>query len=236
MYIGGGLMQARPRWGFMDIIVVYLAILGVNVIAALLPVKDMLNEEQYYLYGFGVQFLATVILVYLFAVLFHRGRLSDLGIRRASLGKIWRYGILGGFLLVIMVLIMGIVLQYFQPNLQPQYIEEILRSSNQLPEFLAVMTAGVILAPVAEEIFYRGMIYPVFRKYLGTGWGAVAAGLIFGAAHWDLWRTIPLAIGGALLCYIYEKSGSILVSMVAHGIWNGVMCILIYLSFSVSQI
>lgn len=229
-------MLARPRWGFMDIIVVYLAIMGVNVIAALLPVKALLSEMHYYLFGFGVQFLATIIFVYLFAVLFHKGEWRDLGLRRASLGDFGRYGILGGILLIIMVLLMGYVLKYFQPDLQPQSIEEMLRSAGQLPDFIAIMFAGVVLAPIAEEIFYRGMIYPLFRKYLGTSWGAVGAGLLFGLAHWDLWRALPLAVGGAALCYIYEKSGSILVSMVAHGVWNGVMCILIYLSLSLGQL
>lgn len=220
-------MLAKPRWGLMDIIVVYLAIMGVNIIAAWLPVKPEVSEMQYYLFAFVVQFLATIIFVYLFAVLFQKGKWQDLGLRRTSLGDIGRYGILGGFLLTVMVLLMGYVLKYFQPDLQPQSIEEMLRSAGQLPEFIAIIIAGVVLAPIAEEIFYRGMIYGLFRKYLGTTWGAVGAGLLFGLAHWDLWRALPLAVGGAALCYIYEKSGSILVSMVAHGVWNGVMCILI---------
>jgi len=229
-------MLLRPRWGFMDIIVVYLAIMGVTVLAALLPVKAMFSEIQYYLFGFGVQFLATIIFVYLFAVLFQKGSWRDLGLRGASLSDFGRYGIMGGFLLIIMVLFMGYVLKYFQPDLQPQSIEEMLRSALRLPDFVLIMIAGVVLAPVSEEIFYRGMIYPLFRKYLGTTWGAVGAGIIFGLAHWDLWRALPLAIGGAALCYIYEKSDSILVSMVAHGVWNGVMCLLIYLSISVGPL
>ena len=229
-------MLARPRWGFLDIIVVYLAIMGVNVITALLPVKSVVSEMQYYLFGFGVQFLATIIFVYLFAVLFQKGRWRDLGLRGASFSNYWRYGILGGFLLITMVLLMGYVLKYFQPDLPPQSIEEMLRSAGRLSDFLFIMIAGAVLAPVSEELFYRGMIYPLFRNYLGTTWGAVAAGLIFGLAHGDLWRTLPLAIGGAVLCYIYEKSGSILVSMVAHGVWNGVMCILIYFSRSLGQL
>lgn len=229
-------MLTRPRWGFMDIVVVYLAIMGVNVIAALLPVKAVVNEMQYYLFGFVVQFLATIIFVYLFAILFQKGQWRDLGLRRASLGDFGRYGLIGGLLLIIMVLIMGYVLKYFQPDLPPQAIEEMLRSSGQLTYIIAIVFAGVVLAPIAEEIFYRGMIYPLFRKYLGTTWGAVGAGLLFGLAHWDLWRALPLAIGGAVLCYIYEKSGSIFVSMVAHGVWNGVMCILIYFSLSVGKL
>ena len=229
-------MLSRPRWGFMDIIVVYLAIMGVTILAALLPVKAMFGEIQYYLFGFGVQFLATIIFVYLFAVLFQKGSWRDLGLRRASFSDFGRYGIMGGFLLIIMVLFMGYVLKYFQPDLQPQSIEEMLRSALRLPDFVLIMIAGVVLAPVSEEIFYRGMIYPLFRKYLGTTWGAVGAGILFGLAHWDLWRALPLAIGGAALCYIYEKSDSILVSMVAHGVWNGVMCLLIYLSISVGPL
>jgi membrane protease YdiL (CAAX protease family) len=201
----------------------------------MLPVKAMFSETQYYLFGFGVQFLATIIFVYLFAVLFKKGRWRDLGLRGASLGNFMRYGILGGFMLIIMVLLMGIVLKYFQPDLPPQSIEEMLRSAGRLPDFILIMIAGVVLAPIAEEIFYRGMIYPLFRKYLGTTWGAVGAGILFGLAHWDLWRALPLAIGGAALCYIYEKSNSILVSMIAHGVWNGLMCMLIYFSLSVGK-
>jgi membrane protease YdiL (CAAX protease family) len=95
-----------------------------------------------------------------------------------------------------------------------------------------VLVVGAVLAPVSEELFYRGMIYPLFRKHLGPMWGSIISGIIFGLAHLDLWRAIPLALGGIVLCYIYEKSGSILVSILAHGVWNGVMSILIYLSLS----
>lgn len=220
----------RPRWGFADIIMVYLAILGVGLISAFFPVKSEISDVQYFLLLFGVQFIATVFFVYLFAVFLRKGKWRDLGVRSASLADYWNYGIKGGFLLIIMVLLMGYVVKYFQPELQMQEIEEMLRSANRLPDILAIVFAGTVLAPVSEELFYRGMIYPLFRRHLGPAWGAILAGLIFGLAHWDLWRALPLAIGGAALCYIYEKSGSILVPMVAHGVWNGSMFALIYLS------
>jgi membrane protease YdiL (CAAX protease family) len=200
--------------------------------------KDMLNfmpgslgagEMGYFLSSFMVQFIATVGFVYLFAVVFPRGRLSDLGIAKASPGSYFRYGVMGGLSLIIMVLILGYVIKYLQPDIQPQYYEEMLRSATQIPELLAVLVVGAVLAPLSEEIFYRGMFYPVFRKYLGPRWGIIFAGLLFGLVHWDLWRTIPLALGGMGLCYIYEKSGSILVSTVAHGVWNGIMSMLIFI-------
>lgn len=233
-------MTERPRWGFMDIILVYLGVMVVGILTSLqgknipglLPGQLGAGEMGYFLTGFLVQFLATVGFVYLFAVFLPRGQWKDLGISKARPGSYFRYGVIGGILLIIMVLVIGYGLKYLQPDLQPQYYEEMLRSATRIPDFLVILVVGAILAPLSEEIFYRGMLYPVFRKYLGPMWGAILAGLVFGLAHWDLWRTIPLALGGIGLCYIYEKSGSILVSVVAHGVWNGVISILIYLSLS----
>ncbi len=230
-------MTERPRWGFAEIIIVYIGVMAVGILTSmygqnipgLLPGRLGAGEMGYFLAGFLVQFTATIGFVYLLAVFFPKGRWSDLGIRKAKPGSYLRYGLVGGILLIIMVLVLGYVLKYLQPDLGPQYYEEMLRSATGIPEFLAVIGVGAVLAPLSEEIFYRGMIYPVFRKYLGPTWGVILAGLVFGLAHWDLWRTIPLALGGMGLCYIYEKSGSIWVSVVAHGVWNGVMSMLIYL-------
>jgi len=226
----------KPRWGLMDIILVYFGITAVGIIASLLPIKLDTNGLPYFMLAFTIQFLATVGFVYLFAIFFHKGQWRDLGVRKARPKAYFRYGILGGILLIIMVLVMGYVLKYVQPDLQPQYYEEMLRSATKLPDFLLVLLAGAVLAPVSEELLYRGMIYPFLRKHLGPTWGIILSGLIFGLAHWDLWRTVPLAIGGAALCYIYEKSGSIYVPMLAHGVWNGTMSMLIYLSLFMGAI
>jgi hypothetical protein len=203
-----------------------------NNLTGLLPGQLGIGEMGKFLTGFLVQFLATIGFVYFFAVFLPRGRWKDLGIRKARPGSYFRYGVIGGILLIIMVLVLGYVLKYFQPDLEPQYFEQMLRSATRIPNFIVILVVGAILAPLSEELFYRGMLYPVFRKHLGPVWGAILAGLVFGLAHWDLWRTIPLALGGIGLCYIYEKSGSIWVSVLAHGVWNGVMSILIFLSLS----
>ncbi|MEN6350769.1 MAG: CPBP family intramembrane glutamic endopeptidase, partial [Syntrophomonas sp.] len=141
-----------------------------------------------------------------------------------------KYGLLGGTLLLILVMLLGIPIEHWQPELRPQLFEQMLRSVHGLSGFTAMFVIGAVLAPVSEELYYRGMVYPVFRRYLGPLGGAIGAGLMFGMVHWDLWRTLPLAVGGALLCYIYEKTGSIFVSMLAHGTWNGIMSIIVYFS------
>ncbi|CFX85019.1 CAAX amino terminal protease [Syntrophomonas zehnderi OL-4] len=230
-------MVAKPRWGFLDIIIVYLGILGTGIIVSLLGSNIPqiaagfgLGDIGFFLFAFLLQFLATIGLVYIMAVVVAQGSWSDLGIKSTHPNNYLEYGVLGGVLLVILVVFLGAFIKQFQPELPPQYYEEMLRSAGNLPVFIPVFLAGVVLAPISEEIFYRGMVYPVFREYLGPFWGAIGAGLIFGLAHWDLWRALPLSIGGAVLCYIYEKTGSIWVPAVAHGIWNGTMALAVYLS------
>jgi len=233
---GDHTLSERLKWGFIDIIVVYLGVMAVSVFTGFLFRNYNSGLEKgelgYFLVAFLVQFLATVGLVFLVTIFYHHGGWRDLGINRPRPGTLGRYGIMGGIILILMVFVMGYVLKYLQPEIQPQYYEEMLRSVSRVPDFFAILIAGSVLAPLSEEIFYRGMIYPVFRKHMGPVWGAILAGLVFGLAHWDLWRTIPLAIGGAGLCYIYEKSGSIWVSVLAHGVWNGLLSIIIYLSLS----
>lgn len=223
----------KPRWGFVDIIVVYLGITAISTAAAVVALFTGIGLERdpirLFIFLFGVQFAATVLFVYLDAVVFRKSTWSDLGLRRVGWQDFANYGLKGGVLLVIMVALMGYVLQYFQPDLEMQEIEQVLRTAQRLPDIIALVFAGTVLAPVAEELFYRGMVYPVFRKHLGPAWGAIIAGLVFGLAHFDLWRGLPLAVGGAILCYMYEKSGSILVPMVAHGLWNGTMFAIILL-------
>jgi hypothetical protein len=191
-----------------------------------------MGEAGYFLVVFFLQFIVTILLVWFFAVVTTGADWSALGLQAASLKNFIQYGFLGGIGLIVTVVLLGFVIKQFQPEIPPQYFEEILRSAHSLKVFLPIFAAGAILAPFSEELYYRGMIYPVFRQHLGPVWGALLAGLLFGLVHFDLWRTIPLAIGGAGLCYIYEKTGSIWVSTLAHGVWNGFMAIVVYLSIS----
>ncbi|MGI5921115.1 MAG: CPBP family intramembrane glutamic endopeptidase [Syntrophomonadaceae bacterium] len=226
----------KPRWGLMELVLVYLGILGAGILFGLygdalldytvkvINIPD--NELSYFVLSFIIQFLVTVALVILLA----RGRLHELGIRKASPSSYTRYGVTGGISLLIIITVAGYVIQQFAPDLGPQVYEQMLRSVKEGSGFITVFMIGAIFAPLSEELYYRGMMYPVFKGYLGPWGGAIVAGTIFGLSHWDLWRTIPLSIGGAILCYIYEKSGSIFVSALAHGIWNAVMSLIIYFS------
>ena len=179
-----------------------------------------------------MQFLATIGLVLLFT-LGKKASREDLGLRAASPGDILIYGCGSGIILLLFMLAVSWPLRRLLPDISPQLYETMLRNAGHGAAFVVLFFMGAVLAPISEELFYRAMIYPYLRGGLGPGWGILMAGLVFGLAHWDLWRTIPLAIGGVVLCYVYEKTGSIYVPMVAHGVWNGVMAFLVLLKIQV---
>lgn len=94
-------------------------------------------------------------------------------------------------------------------------------------EFLPVWAAVGLIAPLSEEIFFRGYSFPLFRTIWGSNKGAVLSALFFGAMHFDLWRLIPLAVAGWILNLLYEKTGSLWTAIIAHGVWNAALALLL---------
>lgn len=90
------------------------------------------------------------------------------------------------------------------------------------PLVLVLMAvAAVLVAPVCEELVFRGYLYPVAKKYTGTWVAAVCSGLVFAAAHGNLTALLPLFIFGIVLALLYEKTGSIWAPMAVHFCFNG---------------
>jgi membrane protease YdiL (CAAX protease family) len=87
-----------------------------------------------------------------------------------------------------------------------------------------VVAASVIVAPVAEEIFFRGLLQSMFRRYLGGPWPAILiSAAMFAAAHASLYRDWPaLFVLAVALGYNYERTGRLTSCMIAHAIFNAI--------------
>ncbi|WP_195972674.1 CPBP family intramembrane glutamic endopeptidase [Clostridium thermobutyricum] len=78
----------------------------------------------------------------------------------------------------------------------------------------------VILIPIYEEIFYRGIIFGYLRKNFNGGVAVLIQALVFGVVHLNLVQSIYTFILGIILAIIYIYSDSILGSITAHIIFN----------------
>jgi membrane protease YdiL (CAAX protease family) len=78
----------------------------------------------------------------------------------------------------------------------------------------------VVIAPVAEEIFFRGFVYQAFRNSYGVWPGAILSGLVFGVIHFEFFKLVQLAALGVILALLFEKTHSLWPPIMLHAINN----------------
>lgn len=101
-----------------------------------------------------------------------------------------------------------------------QSIVELFSSSSRMDQRILIIFFAVAIAPTAEEFLFRFFLYGVLRRYFGWVAGAVLNALLFAAVHTHLPSFAPLFVLGLCLTIAYEWSGSILVSMSMHALFN----------------
>lgn len=95
------------------------------------------------------------------------------------------------------------------------------------PTIIGLMIfAAVIVAPLCEEIVFRGYLYPAAKKFVGPWAAGACSALVFAAAHGSLAALLPLFVFGCLLVFIYEKTGSLWAPVAVHFCFNGATVII----------
>ncbi|HEX2436072.1 MAG TPA: CPBP family glutamic-type intramembrane protease [Solirubrobacterales bacterium] len=99
---------------------------------------------------------------------------------------------------------------------------------------LAAVIAGfliVAVAPLSEEIFFRGFMYGGLRRRLPVWVAAVISGVVFGLVHYtgpDSIGVVPqLAVLGILLAWLYERTGSLWPPILLHLLNNSLALVVI---------
>ncbi len=88
---------------------------------------------------------------------------------------------------------------------------------------VAVAVLVCVVAPIAEELFFRGFCFTALRRALGMLPAAVLTGIIFGAIHLggtDIEFIVPLMVFGFFLCLLYVWTDSLLPCIVLHALNN----------------
>lgn len=89
-----------------------------------------------------------------------------------------------------------------------------------VPLVVVLLLVGAVLAPLWEEIVFRGAFYGWLRRYLGVGPAAVIAAFVHAAFHMDLAVIPALVVVFVVFALIYEWSGNIWVPILAHAVNN----------------
>lgn len=105
---------------------------------------------------------------------------------------------------------------------EKQAIVEMFSQSSTIQQRILVIILAVSLAPLAEEFIFRFFFYGVAKRYFGRVVAVVASALLFAAVHGHLPSFAPLFVLGSCFAIAYEWSGSILVPMMMHALFNAI--------------
>lgn len=135
---------------------------------------------------------------------------------------------------IVVILFLTIIFKFILHNfsyMEYPLVTFILTASNSWANLIFVAFTIVICAPIIEELLFRGVIYNFYKYRVGAGFGVILSGLMFGFVHLDPFRFIPLSLAGVILALVYENSGTILSSMIAHSVFNSVATALIFVIY-----
>lgn len=156
------------------------------------------------------------------------------GFTRSRLGR----AVVVGLLLALVTVPAGWLLQaacakvltLVHIDVKEQRMVEILRLVSSWPGRLYMGFATIVLAPVAEETLFRGILYMAVKQ---AGFPRVAlwvTSLLFGALHGNLPSFLPLTLFAAALALAYEKTDSLLTPILAHAAFNAVNFVLLFVA------
>jgi len=111
---------------------------------------------------------------------------------------------------------------------QEQAPVQVLRIASSISDRIALGGVTILLAPVAEELLFRGIIYTWLKK---AGFPRIAlwgTALAFGAIHGNLVAFLPLFVFAILLTLLYEFTNNLLAPIAAHAFFNAANFYMLY--------
>jgi membrane protease YdiL (CAAX protease family) len=109
----------------------------------------------------------------------------------------------------------------------PQELIQLFTKGGSPVAIALLVIFAVLLAPIVEEIIFRGGIYRFLKSQTTLLPAQAISAAFFAIMHWNLMSFIPLVVVGILLARVYERSGNIWVPMCFHACFNGFSLIML---------
>ncbi len=141
----------------------------------------------------------------------------DLAAAVVSLVCIWPIITITLFLTILFVLSLGVK----GPQIERHEMLKMLLLYRQLPVRLSMITFMVVIAPIFEEMLFRGLFQTLIRRFVPSVWASIViSSVLFATAHQNFTHWPALFVLALCLGYSYEKSGSLFRPIFIHALFN----------------
>ena len=136
-----------------------------------------------------------------------------------------------GFLMIIpFVLLVSLIMNLLVDNQNGSNpLLEIVLNSNNYVSFVLLFLTTTFLAPIFEEVIFRGVLLPILSREFGILLGITISAFIFALAHLSIGEMIPLFTLGIGLGTTRLISGRLSSSVIMHSLWNGMTFLNLFL-------
>ena len=200
----------------------FLLFYCISCVISSLFIQQLFMSVGQYRAGIGISSLFGIVLP--MALLMRRFRGGFTGQIRIYRPRIHRLilVIVATCATVVLVDQIYVINQHFTP-VPEEYAEQIRELKPTSAWQLVVTAVGLcVLVPLAEEMVFRGMIQRIFSRNMGPILAVLLSGAVFGAVHLNAHLLISITCFGWFLGFLFEATGNLIYSMVAHAIFNTV--------------
>jgi uncharacterized protein len=136
---------------------------------------------------------------------------------RGAAAAEWRYMLKYMPAVMIASFGLGILSLLLLFHLAPEAMQGQLREMSRTYRGAGFVVLALVLAPVVEEILFRGMLFPLLALRWGAAAGMVVSALVFGLYHLNV---LGASVFGLVATVLYMRTSSLLVPMGAHFVNN----------------
>ena len=141
-----------------------------------------------------------------------------------------KLGFKGWIMIIPFVLIISLLMDLIIKNQAGSNpLLEIVLNNNNYFAFILLFITTTIIAPLFEEIIFRGVLLPVLSRDFGEIIGILISSFVFALAHLSLNELPPLFVLGIGLGITRMVSGRLLSSVFMHSLWNGLTFVNLFL-------
>lgn len=230
--------EKKLPWGIFEALAIFFIFLVFTVFSPEIKLivenilghfTDQVSLIETFLVLSLVQFSIFIGYIYLILKVRYKMDFKVFFAKSYQFEEIIKYGLSSSVILFLAAILVMVIMALMFPSIgEAQDITNIFAYAETKWEIFLVFIVAVVLAPISEELYFRGFLYKALRNKFSQGVAIASASIVFGAVHFDLYRFVLFFIAGVILSHIYEKYDNILIPMIAHGTWNGIMVLIFF--------
>lgn len=109
---------------------------------------------------------------------------------------------------------------YFGDAAKLQETVKVYQQTSAVTIRIMIAVSVIVIAPVAEELVFRGYIYTTTKRFSDRFFAAALSSLLFGLVHFNIMAFVPLVFLALILVLSYELTGSIWAPISIHALFN----------------